>query len=72
VRADIGVACLDGMFGHAPEIGIRWAAKPLTNALISAGVRIIGGGRRCPRADSGYRLRNSSITTANDGLAMML
>ena len=28
--------------------------------------------RRCPRAESGYRLRNSPITTANDGLAMML
>jgi len=47
-------------------------AKPLTNALISAGVRIIGPARRCPRAESGYRLRNSPITTANDGLAMML
>jgi hypothetical protein len=25
-----------------------------------------------PRSESGYRFRNSSITTANDGLAMML
>jgi hypothetical protein len=47
-------------------------AEQVTSIANAVGTSRQTSERRCPRAESGYCLRNSPITTANDGLAMML